>query len=261
MQIREKQKQLRWLVLDRCLADQRHKYTTKDLSKKVGEALFGCSGAQVNPRLVLGDIEYMKEKSPHHAPIEEFTDKNGKRYHRYNKKDYSIYRNTLPFEDINILSSTLNSLYLTLLEFQKENRTFGCELIKEIIPYLEDRLGVRTEKGARTEKEDTSLSEQRFDLQGLEHLVTIAKAIILLQPLKIHYQTFNGHELEITCHPNQVRLHNKMWLMMGWTEQYGKQGCYALDKIVSLEHLESPFIMKGNMIHEKYFKAELKNKE
>lgn len=40
MQIREKQEQLRWLVLDRCLADQRHKYTTTDLSKKINKALY-----------------------------------------------------------------------------------------------------------------------------------------------------------------------------------------------------------------------------
>ena len=80
MQIREKQKQLRWLVLDRCLADQRHKYTTTDLSKKINEALYGYTEVQVNPRSVLRDIEYLKEKSTHHAPIEEFTDKNGKRY-------------------------------------------------------------------------------------------------------------------------------------------------------------------------------------
>lgn len=59
--IREKQNQLRYLVLDRCFADTRHKYTAIDLSKKVGEAIWGEPGAQVNPRLVLGDIRYMKE--------------------------------------------------------------------------------------------------------------------------------------------------------------------------------------------------------
>ena len=55
--IREKQNQLRYLVLDRCFADTRHKYTAIDLSKKVGEAIWGELGAQVNPRLVLGDIK------------------------------------------------------------------------------------------------------------------------------------------------------------------------------------------------------------
>lgn len=243
MQIREKQKQLRWLVLDRCLADQRHKYTTTDLSKKINEALYGYTEVQVNPRSVLRDIEYLKEKSTHHAPIEEFTDKNGKRYHRYNKKDYSIYHISLPIEDINILCSSLNSLYFALKMFQKENRTFGCELLEEIIPYLEERLGIRTEK------EDTSLSEQIFDLQGLEYLATIAKSIILHAPLEIHYKTFNGHEVNVTCHPNQVRLHNKMWLMIAKTEQYGKQGCYALDRIISLGIPGSPFIIKDSKVH------------
>lgn len=51
--IREKQNQLRYLVLDRCFADTRHKYTAIDLSKKVGEAIWGEPGAQVNPRLVV----------------------------------------------------------------------------------------------------------------------------------------------------------------------------------------------------------------
>ena len=108
MQIREKQEQLRWLVLDRCLADQRHKYTTTDLSKKINKALYGYIEVQVNTRLVLRDIEYLKEKSTHHAPIEEFTEEKGERYYRYNKKGYSIYHISLPFEDINILCSSLN---------------------------------------------------------------------------------------------------------------------------------------------------------
>lgn len=76
--IREKQNQLRYLVLDRCFADTRHKYTAIDLSKKVGEAIWGEPGAQVNPRLVLGDIKYMKEATAFQAPIEEFPTKNGK---------------------------------------------------------------------------------------------------------------------------------------------------------------------------------------
>lgn len=243
MQIREKQEQLRWLVLDRCLADQRHKYTTTDLSKKINKALYGYIEVQVNTRLVLRDIEYLKQKSTHHAPIEEFTEEKGERYYRYNKKGYSIYHISLPFEDINILCSSLNSLYFALKMFQKENSTIGCELLEEIIPNLEDRLGIRTEK------EDTSLSEQRFDLQGLEYLSTIAKSIILLVPLEIHYQTFNGHELNVTCQPNQVRLHNKKWLMMARTEQYGKQGCYALDRIISLGIPGTPFIIKDSKVH------------
>ena len=127
--------------------------------------------------------------------------------------------------------------------FQKENSTIGCELLEEIIPNLEDRLGIRTEK------EDTSLSEQRFDLQGLEYLSTIAKSIILLVPLEIHYKTVNVHELHVTCQPNQVRLHNKKWLMMARTEQYGKQGCYALDRIISLGIPGTPFIIKDSKVH------------
>lgn len=90
--IREKQNQLRYLVLDRCFADTRHKYTAIDLTKKVGEAIWGEPEAQVNPRLVLGDIKYMKEATAFQAPIEELPTKNRKSWYRYSKKTiaYSI---------------------------------------------------------------------------------------------------------------------------------------------------------------------------
>lgn len=212
--IREKQKQLRYLVLDRCFADTRHKYTAIDLSKKVGEAILGKPESLVDSRLVLGDIKYMTEATAFQAPIEEFPTKDGKCWYRYSKKNYSIYHNYLPFEAINTLCSSLSSLYLTLQRFENENCTRSCEFLNKIIQHLENRLGINT--------------EEKFNLQGLEHLPKIAESIISFQPIKIHYHTFNGREFDIFCDPYHVGLHDDKWYMMARTEQYSQLGFYAL---------------------------------
>lgn len=250
--IREKQNQLRYLVLDRCFADTRHKYTAIDLSKKVGEAIWGELGAQVNPRLVLGDVKYMKEATAFQAPIEEFPTKNGKSWYRYSKKNYSIFHNALPFEAINTLCSSLSSLYLTLQRFQNENCTRSCEFLNTIIPYLENRLGIS--------KENPSLPEQKFNLQGLEHLTKIVESIISFQPLKIHYHTFNDREFDIFCDPYHVGLHDDKWYMMARTEQYSQMGYYALERIESLKPLEDKlYILQTDSDLETYMKIFFKD--
>lgn len=250
--IREKQNQLRYLVLDRCFADTRHKYTAIDLSKIVGEAIWGDPEAQVNPRLILGDIKYMKEDAAFQAPIEEFPTKNGKSWYKYSKKNYSIFHNALPFEAINTLCSSLSSLYLTLQRFQNESCTRSCEFLNKIIPYLENRLGIS--------KENPSLSGQKFNLQGLEHLAKIAESIISFQHLKIHYHTFNGREFDIFCDPYHVGLHDDKWYMMARTEQYSQMGYYALERIESLEPLENkPYILQTNSDLETYMKIFFKD--
>lgn len=239
---------LRFAVLDRCFSDFKHKYTRETLKEEVDEALFPDLPIGVSLVRIFRDIKYLRENENYNAPIVAIPTEDGKRvYYRYENPDFRIYHKTLQFEDMRILCSTLRQLYTAMNTHNRVKYPSAYVFLKEIIQILEDRLGIRA-------NQQPTAQAKEFNLQGLQNLATIAEAIIIPQPLKLRYRTFNGHEFEVTCHPYQVRLHNNRWLLMAWTEQYGKQGCYALNRIVSLEPQEIPFIMKSNIIHEKYFK-------
>lgn len=246
---------MRYLVLDRCFSDFKHKFTYKELTEKVSEALFSNSPYKLHHLSVRGDIKYLREKPAYNAPIEAYSMEDGKsHYFRYSNPNFRLFNNTLPFDEIKILCSTLRKLYLETQTYNKVKYPTAHAFLNEIIINLEDRLEIRKTIEQTPPTDTQAIQAKKFTLQGLDHLATITEAVITRQPLKLHYSTFNEHEFDVTCHPYYVKLHNNRWFLLALTEQYGKLGCYALDKISTLEPTDVPFIMKGNMNIETYFK-------
>lgn len=226
--------QLRFLILDWCLSDKEHKYTYEELTARMAEALFGDSSFSILPNLVDDDINAIQNYIAFDTQIISYPmEDGGKCYYGYEDPCYRMFYNKLSFEELKKICSTLRPLYISEKTYEEYKDSSELTFLHEIILNLEERLGI-TGKIPST--------EETYSLKGLEHLPYLVDAIINKQPLKIYYRTFNQCEFEVTCHPYYIKLHNNRWFLLAWTKQYNQLGYYTLDRIVTFEKEEVPYI-------------------
>lgn len=103
---------------------------------------------------------------------------------------------------------------------------------------------------------DTGISFMSFDNNndavGLEHVETFLDAITHRYPLKMTYKPFGKPEFEVNIHPYHLRQYNRRWFIFCYVEGINEVLNYALDRIISLEHLSKTFI-DTDIDFEEYF--------
>ena len=218
-----KNAQLRYQILDRCLSNKRREYTFKELLDEVNDKLRYLNGLTVSVRQLrqdLSDLQY----SPYYAPIESVATGFGKEHiYRYSDPEFSIYKSSLSEQEIASLRSTIEML----------GRYRGIPSnawLEEVISSLEYRFGIKSNS------EDVVEFEQNEQLCGLEFLSDIIDAATGHQPLSVTYRTYGGKETTTVLHPYYVKQYNNRWFLFGLEEdrKYGNHITNrALDRIVA----------------------------
>lgn len=220
-----KNAQLRYQILDRCLSNFNRKYTFDDLMEEVNDKLYDINGTHVSVRQIRQDMENMTFR-PYNAPIQSYPMGFGKKhYYRYTDPDFSIFKSSLSEEEISNLRSTIEML----------GRYRGIPSnawLEEVISNLEYRFGIKSNS------ENVVEFDQNEQLKGIEFLSDIIDATINHQPLSISYRTYRGKEMTTTVHPYYVKQYNNRWFLFG-LESSKEYGNYitnkALDRIVKFK--------------------------
>lgn len=94
--------------------------------------------------------------------------------------------------------------------------------------------------------------ESNADLEGLEHIQAICDAITNKYPIKLTYQAYHSQEHVIHVHPYHLKQYNNRWFLIGKPENYNGFHNYAIDRILSIEHLSKKYI-ETDVDFEDYF--------
>ena len=205
-----KNAQLRYQILDRCLSNFNRKYTFDDLMEEVNDKLYDINGTHVSVRQIRQDMENMTFRS-YNAPIQSYPMGFGKKqYYRYTDPDFSIFKSSLSEEEISNLRSTIEML----------GRYRGIPSnawLEEVISNLEYRFGIKSNS------ENVVEFDQNEQLKGIEFLSDIIDATINHQPLSISYRTYRGKEMTTTVHLYYVKQYNNRWFLFGLesSKEYG----------------------------------------
>lgn len=240
-----KNAQLRYQILDRCLSNFKRKYTFEDLMNEVNDKLYDINGTHVSIRQLRADLENMQYR-PYNAPIKSYPSGFGKKhYYRYADRNFSIYKNELSPEEIGNLRSTIEML----------GRYRGIPSnvwLEDVISKLEYRFGLKTNSNNVVE------FEQNEQLKGLEFLSDIIDSTVKQQPLLITYRTYKGKEINNIIHPYYVKQYNNRWFLFG-LEESEKYGQYitnkALDRFVKIMPVSNvEFIHNVDIDFKEFFK-------
>lgn len=225
---------IRYRILDRCLSNHVNRYYWEDLA----DAIYDYFGKRPSRRTVLSDLDALE--CDFNAVIEHIKD--GRRvYYRYAKPDFSIFQNELSEEEIKKLGEALSILrrFKGLPQF---------EWMETLLTGLEDKFYVHTNG-------DYVIGfEQNIDYVASNYLSDLFMAIVHKQVLHVHYRTFKGDDKEWTLHPYYIKEYNNRWFLFGLNNEVkGQITNVPLDRIVSFDRVDVPYIENRNIDFDEYF--------
>ena len=229
--------QLRYRILDRCLKDWSRDFTIYDLQDAVNEVFCDLYGKEVSLRTIRKDIDDMKERLGFNAPIKTIRNTNNTCYYRYSDPKYEIYSDSMDAEDMNCMLELL----------QKFRGLPSMAWVEETISRLKVKNGI----GSIEQKVISFEHNER--LQGLNFLSELVDATIHHECLTIDYRSYKGTVLHKTIHPYYLKQYNSRWYLFGLDNEYGNVYPLALDRITSVKPSKTKFLRNTTIDFEEYF--------
>lgn len=234
---------IREMVIDRCLSDQKRKYSTKDILNACNKALEAEGYAIVTSlNTIRSDMRAIEQRwIAFGGEIKE--EKVGRnKYYRYSTPGFSIYNAELSEEDLNKLNQTL----LVLSRFK------GLPQF-EWIGEFNARFKSAFMASPKTD-EIISFDDNEY-AEGREFISVLFDAITEKNVLTIEYRRFTSNdEVVHTVHPYYLKEYNNRWFLLGLDEYHQLLTTFALDRIISVKHCNKKFIENTKINFSEYFK-------
>lgn len=234
-----KDAEVRYRIIDRCLSDRLRKYTIYDLVEEVNRQLLDLLGKTVCKRTIQKDLEELTCR-PYCAPIESYKGPSRMHYIHYSDDGYSIYNNDLSVKEVQTLQSVIDML----------GRFRGCTThawLEEVISNLEYRFGIKN----HTQR--LIAFEENGQLQGLEHLATLIDATLHHYAIELNYEPYGKGKRLCSVHPYFMKQYNSRWFLLGLNAEKGRIETYALDRVKMVKPLGVDFIPNEDIDFETYF--------
>lgn len=216
---------VRYQVLDKCFRNPGRNYTLDDLLEECNKALYELNGDTdgIKRRQLQKDIVFMESDQGWAIPLERirFGEKNQKVYFRYEDSSFSI--NNQPLNQ-----SEAEQLKAALLMLSRFTGAPQFEWIQEIIPIIEDKLGL-VGNG-----EKVIAYDQNVDAAGLQHIQAFFNAITNKVVLQVTYKDFTAPDpYQLLFHPYYLKQYNNRWFVFGHKEGTDRTDWnLALDRVV-----------------------------
>lgn len=235
---------IRYMALDECFRDYRHRYYIDDLIEACHRRLESFNfEASVSRRQVFDDVRFMESDAGWGIPLDRLKD--GKRtYYRYSDRDFSIKNQPLTDDE----ARQLKTLIVTLDRF-RGLPSYGW--VEELVSSLEWHFNL---KGGR--QECVVAFEQNEQFTGLKFLGTVLDAASSHQVMEILYHNYKngGRDIFFTLHPYYVKQYNNRWFVFGLDDKYGNIATLALDRIVKIDLVDDiPFVENHSIDFDHYF--------
>lgn len=232
---------IRYEALDRCFSNKGRKFFIDDLITYVSDAIKEYTGkaASISRRQIFKDIDFMRSEAGFRAPIESY--KEGKKsYYRYSKANYSIAIQQINPVEADSLKTALNIL----------GRFSGLQQFEFV-----QELALKLKKSFQLEEiEECIFFDQNEYLKNINLLGDLLKHIQQKQVLEVKYKPFNK-EMEETFvfHPYFLKQYNKRWFLFGKRDSFENWTNLALDRICSVNTLETLDFIASKETHNAYF--------
>lgn len=227
-----KNAQLRYNALDKCLSNQYRKFFINDLIEYCSTVLTEhyVIETTVSRRQIFDDLDFMRSDAGYNAPIESIKD-GRKVYYRYEDPTFSILK--MP-----INPAEMDSLKEALTTLNRLNSLPGFDWVANLQAKLQS--GLNTDS---SNQQIISFEENEF-LKGVEFLNPLFQYISSKQALEIEYKSFKSNkESTFIISPCYLKQYNNRWFLFGWNHELSLIQNLALDRICSIEISKETFII------------------
>jgi predicted DNA-binding transcriptional regulator YafY len=238
-----KHAQIRYQALDKCFSNFGRMFDINDLVEECNKAIYNYTGINegVKKRQVYQDIIFME--SSQGWSVELKRNKNGRRvFFRYVDINFSINSTPLNQKEQHQIEQVL----LTLSRFR------GLPQF-EWVEDITGRFQSFTRSGLPLAARVMDFEQNHF-LAGLRYMPEIFDAIVNKQALQITYAPFKaGAPLIFVFHPYYIKQYNLRWFIFGLTTPAAKITNLALDRIVSVQAVPTPYVENTEIDFVNYF--------
>lgn len=218
--------EVRHKVLNKCFRDLYREYTIDDLVEECNKAMRKLGKSEVSKRTVQYDIATMEADYGIH--LDENLYRGKKRLYRYYDTDYSLPHLEMDDSDRFKIKAAVNVL---------EN--YGGE------PLLDwaRTLLMQIESGLFGSDSSSVVSFQSNpDLKNIFLFGDLLQAILNKKVLKLTYAPFGKDAYVDRVYPYHLKQFNDRWYLIAQAFGYDTYGHYALDRIVSFEIIDVPYV-------------------
>ena len=218
--------EVRHKVLNKCFRDLYREYTIDDLVEECNKAMRKLGKSEVSKRTVQYDIATMEADYGIH--LDENLYRGTKRLYRYYDTDYSLPHLEMDDSDRFKIKAAVNVL---------EN--YGGE------PLLDwaRTLLMQIESGLFGSDSSSVVSFQSNpDLKNIFLFGDLLQAILNKKVLKLTYAPFGKDAYVDRVYPYHLKQFNDRWYLIAQAFGYDTYGHYALDRIVSFEIIDVPYV-------------------
>lgn len=226
---KNKNAQLRYNIIDRCLSNFSKKHTIYSILEEVNDALAYNGVECIKLRQLQADLSYMQSEGGFSIELEENLKDGKKRILRYKDKNFSLADHPLNQQDSKQLELTI-----TLLSRYKHRKEF--EWLEEFIPRMEESFKL-VDSG-----QDGIISYQENpDLKGREHLGNLFNLIIKKKVVEIKYKPYDRESQIYIVSPYHLKQYNNRWFLFCKSENYNTVSNFPLDRIEEIKELDLPY--------------------
>lgn len=224
-----KNAQIRYHALDRCLGNWSKRFYIEDLIKACNDALYNYNGSEgVKKRQVQADLNFLESEEGYKMLIDR--ERDGHRvYYRYHHRNASIKKQPINQEELDLIHDALMVM----------KRLEGVPQL-EWIEELEKRLYTTSKLHDRVESV-VSFQHNPY-LKGMKDFYkTIFDAIINKRVIEIVYHPFSRDARTLLVNPYHLKQYNNRWFLIGKHDGTEYLSNFAIDRIESCKETSKPF--------------------
>ncbi|WP_127844556.1 helix-turn-helix transcriptional regulator [Psychroflexus aestuariivivens] len=224
-----KNAQLRYNVIDKCLSNFQRKHTYYTILEEVNSALQDHGYTGIKHRQLQEDIKFMESLDGFSIELAEDLKDGKKKVLRYKQKDFSIAKHPLNQLDKEQLSATI-----TILSRYKHRAEFGW--LEEFIPRMKQAFNLLDQ-----EQTGVIAYQSNPDLVGAKWIGVLFNLIVKQKTAHIQYQPYSKEASTFLVHPYHLKQYNNRWFLLCKTNNYPSISTYSLDRINLIEESNELF--------------------
>lgn len=214
----DKNKNLRYRVLNECFRDKYNNYTLKMLLNEVNKQLAYHDLKPISESTLKHDFQHFRDEFG--AEFDDNLMSGHEKVYRYIDTQFSIY--SVSVEEANALTKTID----LLLQYP-EPRPIQYDYVRICLQQIVQ------DKQLDLENPSVMFSDN-LDHVGREHFDAICRYILKKQPIKISYQPYNMDRGKYNVFPYLLKQYNDRWFLVGMQEDVSSIRIWALDRILSV---------------------------
>ena len=225
-----KNAQIRYQALDRCLSNWSRHYYIDDLVDACNEALYLYNGEGkkddgVKKRQVQEDLKFMESEEGYRMCIDAIRDGH-RMYYRYQYRNDSISERPFNQEELNIVSDAL----MLLKRFEGVPQ---FDWLKDV-----DKQLYSTSQLGKDVRSVVSFQHNPY-LKGMDkdYYKQIFDAIVNKQVIEINYHPFGKNVQLSTVSPYHLKQYNNRWFLIGKRRGFESLTNFAIDRIEGIKEI------------------------